>query len=80
MTKTTKHQDTTKAVSGGLSGCFKFFAKLKSIRINFGVFALMCSKNFKADFLIMVSATPASIKNTSNPHLFIFSLFFKVST
>ena len=32
------------------------------------MFALMCSENFKADFLKMASATPASFKNTSYPH------------
>ena len=29
----------------------------------------MCSENFKADFRIMASATPALIKNTSHPFL-----------
>jgi len=32
----------------------------------------MCSENFKADFLKMASATPASFKNTSHQFVFVF--------
>ena len=37
----------------------------------------MHSENFKADFLKMVSAIPASFKNTSHPHFFGAEMWFK---